>query len=517
MSSPLTPLTVAQPDFDEGALRVMDAMDPQVIETEIVDKYPHLLDPQDDMDHPRMAPFKSARPSPPAPMTHPGPPAAKPEVHSFLPQHRQNPVLSSPPALTHSPGPDSPRVISSSFAHRCSSRQERSSGATSTVAPALARQQPYFEPATVTGLVGVSSTSRDHYPSRQPVAAKQPSFFNEHTFHKESTPRKHAAGRQPRQPYGSHRGSFDDDHRLSRQRSRHESFNQQLRQKISDLSLNDEFERQEKVGQHSGREQSPYDDHAGPSHPRRHALHHDHDAHFSQKLPRNTDQSCYPAVEDDFDLREDQASSAEWEEESDEHGFESDEEIPSNLDHEIYSGYQRTRTTDEELKYQTLVVGEAAARLTLTLGIKLYETTWTSQVSQKMRKAALRKVRRASSRAGRAIMAGTPVGGVTRTVQQRYTTLRTKPAPGAASKVARWSVIKAVQLSGVSKLAEMASVGLNSGKPEPAIDEDWEVLDESTDDVFQKSVVTEPVSRRTKTDDESDGSESSFFGVMEDY
>lgn len=538
-------MSVAEPDFDKQVLHLVDDED---IETEIMAHHPHLLDgsQEDDFEHPCIAPHKPPPPSPPAPVTHTGPAAAKPETHLFLKHLQQNreAALPSPPPLTYSPGPDSPRV-KSSFAHRHSSRQDRLK-ATPSLIPTLVKRSSFEASATPGKPVDIprSATHKDPTLLQHPASATHQVPSAESDSHEQRASRKYAADRQPRQRHRVLCDKSEHDLQLSRQPSKkgNEEKHRHLNEKMSDLSLGDGYaghEGHEFVLERARRQQSSIGKGAWPgrhveqveAYPHRHVLHEAEDADLSHPHSRNAHRPPTSAVADDSERRreEEQTLSTEWEDEIEK----SFEHIPSDLNHEIYHGYQQNRTTDQELVYQTLVIAEASAKITVTLGAKAYETAWTSQRSQRMRRSALSKVRRASRHATRVVMTETPLGKAHRSVRHVL-----KASPCSASEAVQWSVSKAAGLPVVGKFAKKASVALNMGEfattggashhahepPEPATDQGWELLEEPVEDVFQKSVMPEPVSkpvsrksrRPEKGIDDSLDARGDFFGDADD-
>lgn len=215
----------------------------------------HLLDQSNSMEHPCMTPFKMpARPSPPGLDTRTGLAAAEPETHSSLTQYRQNSLKSSPPAFTHPPGPETPRIGSSYPRHRPSRQDlqqfaptpappldknessERVSvhGKHAAIPPSSGAKEPYLSqlPSVVnnssfgqatTGKHGAfqrPSEDEDDVALRQMEAFARPKQFEKCATHEQYSARNYDSDDEPIQDYRSPRPRFEEARQVSRQRSK---------------------------------------------------------------------------------------------------------------------------------------------------------------------------------------------------------------------------------------------------------------------------------------------------------
>ncbi|KAJ4393394.1 hypothetical protein N0V93_002604 [Gnomoniopsis smithogilvyi] len=400
---------------------------------EIIDGHSYLLDQQDDME--QMAPYNAAIPQSAnrAPVIYSGPPAAKPVAHSPSAQHGQN--ADSPLPLTSIRQPESPHVKSSSDYHPSSGHHKR---------------------------------PRQDAPSGQDV--------------------QKTSRHQPRQRYQSHRTSdalYDPG--LSHQGFREASHkhNDGLSQKLSDLSL---YDCQQTVNESYRRHRSSFVEnyqpsrHAEPSgdpSSRRRGLSQHADFTDVPSDSRNTHQPEVTTATD-FDSYIDHSSSSEWEDEADEHEY---EEVTVDRTKTTFNGNEAQISTNQDLKYTSLILAESSAKMMYLCGRKMYEVMWTSQTSQRLRRSAMHTTRCASGSAanslGRLAMdtCKGSLGGVKHYVSRRWPVFKAVRRP--PRDMVRLCMARALRMSR-TKLAGRAlpTLGLLNAEIESDIEDNYDFCDD---------------------------------------
>lgn len=402
---------------------------------EIMDRHTHLLDQPGGMEQLDPYMYPAPTPSKRAPVIHTGPPAAKPAAHTSSAAW-QYAYSSSPPSFT-----------------------------TLTPAPRRAKTSSALRP------------SGYYTPSRQDLASCE-----------EDVPRS-SSYQQARQQNPSRRTSAPHSHALSRQGSEQgtQKHHDELSHKMSNLSLRDH---QQSFDDHGHRRRSsffetpqpgPYTEQIeGPSRHRGLAQHVDY--HPLPYIPQCSSDSGSAAATG-LDHHADQASSTEWEDEDDKHEY---EEVTVHRTKTASNGNEPEVSTNQNLKYTSLVWAESSAKIMYLCGRKMYEIMWTSQTSQRLRSAAMHRTRKASGQAadslGRFVVDSCKgsLGGVKRYVSHRCSVL--KAVRRSPQEAVRMSAIRALRQLSRMKLAGVPMpvpvLGRPEVDPESDIEEDYDFCDE---------------------------------------
>lgn len=400
---------------------------------EIIDRHTHLLDQAGGMAQRDSYMYPATMPSNKrAPVTHTGPPAAKPAAHASSAAWQYADSSSPPSLMTLTPAPR--RVETSAL---------RPSGS--------------------------------HTSSRQDLA-----FC-------EDVPR--SSSYQPsRHPYRSRRTSIPHNHALPRQGFKQgtQKHYDELSYKISNLSLRD-HEQSFDNRVHRRRssfietpQPTPYPEHIeGPSRHRGPSQHVDHN-------PLPSIPQCSPGLGSGaatgLNHCADSTSSTEWEDEDDEHEY---EEVTVHRTKTASNGSEPTVSTNQNLKYTSLVWAESSAKIMYLCSRKMYEIVWTSQTSQRLRSAAMHQTRKASGQAadslGRFVVdscQGSLGGVIKHYVPRRCSVLKAvRRSPREAVRV---SAIRALRRLSRMKIAgvPVPMLGLAKIEPESDIEDNYDFCDE---------------------------------------
>lgn len=428
-------------------------VDPEDLIAEIMDEHPHLLDQQDDMEY--LAPYNSAMPATPAPMIDAGPAAAQPGIHAPAALHRQNADSPPPPRSIRPP------------AHHPSGHQQPPR---QDLAPRQVAQN-----ATV---ANHRALSKQHTLHKKPVLCKEPLAHKESAFRKQTASHRQTTDHRSRLRYQSLQSSALHDHgrfRQSNEQGIQEHYDE-LCQEISDLSLRDQAHSQHVVGDRARRHKSSFvKNPQSARHAERFGC-----SSSSQKGHAHLE----PAMTADFDVQTDQTSSREWEDEDDEDEY---EQVTANSTKRACNGNEPEISTNQDLKYTSLIWAESSAKMMYLCGRKMYEVIWTSQTSQRLRRSAMYNTKSASSRAvdglGRLVM-GTyrrPLGSVKHYVSHRHTAL--KAARWSPREAARWSLVRAMRVSRM-RMTDVATpiLKLVDEEPKSDIEDNWDLCDDLDQD-----------------------------------
>lgn len=407
-------------------------LDNEDLVDEIMDGHTHLLDQPGDME--QLDPYMYPAPTPPKPVIHTGPPAAKPVPHTSSAAW-QYADPSSPPSFT-----------------------------TLTPAPRRVKTSSALRP------------SGYHTPTRQDLASC------------EDVPRS-SSYQQSRQQYPSRRTSAPHNHALSRQGSEQgtQKHHDELSHKMSNLSLRDHQQFFDDRGHHRRSsffetpQPGPYPEQTeGPSRHRGLSQHVNY--HTLPSIPQCSSGSGSAAATR-LDHYADQTSSTEWEDEDDEHEY---EEVTVHRTKTASNGNEPEVSTNQNLKYTSLVWAESSAKIMYLCGRKMYEIMWTSETSQRLRSAAMHRTRKASGQAadslGRFVVDSCKgsLGGVKHFVSHRCSVL--KAVRRSPQEAVRVSAIRSLRRLSRMKLAgvpvPVSMLGLPEVGPESDIEENYDFCDE---------------------------------------
>lgn len=407
-------------------------LDTEDLVDEVMDRHTHLLDQPGGLEQLDPYMYPAPTPSKRAPMIHTGPPAAKPAPHTSSAAWQY--AHSSSPSSFTTPTPASRRVETSS----------------------ALRPSGY------------------HTPSRQDLTSC------------EDVPR-FSSCQQPRQQYQSRRTSAPHNHALSRQGSEQgtQKHHDELSHKMSNLSSRDH---QQPFDNRTHRRRSPFIEAPQPNPypeqiegPSRHRGLSQHvDDHLLPSIPRCSSGSGYAAATV-LDHHADQSSSTEWEDEDDEHEY---EEVAVHRTKIASNGSEPEVSTNQNLKYTSLVWAESSAKIMYLCGRKMYEIMWTSQTSQRLRSAAMHRTKKASGQAadslGRLVVDSCKgsLGGVKHYVSHRCSVL--KAVRRSPQEVVRVSAIRALRRLSRMQTAgvPVPMLGLPEVEPESDIEENYDFCDE---------------------------------------
>lgn len=472
MGSP--PLDPSVADQDEGA-GFLD-LDIEDLVIEIMDKHPHLLNQQDEsMEH--LAPHKSAMPSAPAAVIHAGPAAAKPVTHTPSAPRGQNLGSSSPPPLTRLLESRAVRPI---FFHQPTSRQD------------IQKSSAYKHPVS----------PRQYTPYKESVPYEDPTNQEESTSHKQAAPHKSGTGRRSRQRYRSRRGSALHDHDLIREGSEQgiQEHQDGLEQKISDLSLREQYHIQQAVGDRACRHRSSF---VGASQRVRRAEHvdgcsprHGSSPHADVADVHSSSRKAYKCLESapagDLVRQPELTSYHEWEGEDDEDEY---EQVSASRAKRACNDNEPEISTYQDLKHTSLVWAESGAKMLYLCGKKIYEVMWTSPTSQNLRRSAMHTTQSASGQAADGLTklvlckCRPTFGSVKNHVSHRCNAL--SAVRWSPRDAARWSVIRAVRLSHMRMFKVAAPIlGLLDETPESDIEDNWDLCEDAEDAESNNTVVS---------------------------
>ncbi|KAJ4409197.1 hypothetical protein N0V82_009512 [Gnomoniopsis sp. IMI 355080] len=196
-------------------------------------------------------------------------------------------------------------------------------------------------------------------------------------------------------------------------------------------------------------------------------------------MPTFTQQPEF-AVVDDFEPHVNQTSSCEWEDVDDEHDY---EEVTVNQNKTASNGNEPGISTNQDLKYTSLVLAESSAKMVYLCGRKMYEVMWTSQTSQRLRRSAMQTTRTATGSAanslGRLVVdtCKGSLGGVKHYVSRKCPVL--KAVRHSPRDIVRLSVARALRSSRM-KLAGRAlpMLGLTDAESESDIEDNYDFCDD---------------------------------------
>lgn len=200
------------------------------------------------------------------------------------------------------------------------------------------------------------------------------------------------------------------------------------------------------------------------------------------------------AVVDDFDPYVNQSSSYEWEDVDDEHDY---EEVTVNQNKTASNGNEPGISTNQDLKYTSLVLAESSAKMVYLCGRKMYEVMWTSQTSQRLRRSAMQTTRTATGSAANSVgrfvvdTCKGSLGGVKHYVSRKCPVL--KAVRHSPRDIVRLSVARALQSSRM-KLAGRAlpMLGLTGAEPESDIEDNYDFCDDIDEPQPRNDNVSSP-------------------------
>lgn len=204
-----------------------------------------------------------------------------------------------------------------------------------------------------------------------------------------------------------------------------------------------------------------------------------------------------------------QASSAEWEDEEDEHEY---EEVAVHRTKTASNGSEPEVSTNQSLKYTSLLWAESSAKIMYLCGRKMYEIMWASQTSQRLRSAAIHRTRKASGQVadslGKFVVDSCKgsLGGVKHYVSRRCSVL--KAVRRSPREAVRMSAIRALRRLSRVKIAgvPVPMLGLPEVEPESDIEDNYDFCDDEGQSVEDDQRCNTSVAfRGDDYDDDSSG------------